>query len=113
MTLKICTSETQIACSNTPHLVPLLRDFLAEPSLRDCKKKELSMIPNSLEGRPSLPDQMRASAPFDPLDLATFVVFGTLFGIVAVAGVTLVIGRAAASLIDRAPDSERDSPPGC
>jgi hypothetical protein len=56
---------------------------------------------------------MRASAPFDPLDLATLVVFGTLFGIVAVAGVTLVIGRAAASLIDRAPDSERGSPPGC
>lgn len=59
------------------------------------------MIPRSLEGRPSFPDQLRDAAPFDPLDVATLVVFGALFGIATVAGVTIVLARAGASLIDR------------
>ena len=68
-------------------------------------------IPSSLEGRPSFPDQMRDQTPFNPLDAAAVVAFGSLLGVLVVAGATAVLARAGASLLarlgdDNAPDSQ-------
>jgi hypothetical protein len=69
--------------------------------MADRPYEQVVEVPTSLEGRPSLPDQIAAARPFEPLDVALFAAFGTLAGVLFVIGATLVLGEMAAYLYAR------------
>lgn len=64
-------------------------------------------IPTSLAGRPSLPDQVAATRPAEPLDAALLAAYGTLFVVVLLVGSALVLGEMAAYLLARTDRDER------